>query len=56
MSRENSGEKQYAVVPLTDETKRLADQLRPRCNKVGIEIILINEDGKPSCPKTLEIC
>ena len=45
MSRKNTGERQYAVVPLTDETRRLADQLRPRCQKAGIEIVLIREDG-----------
>jgi len=46
MSRENAGEKQYAVVPLTDDTQRLAEQMRPRCRKVGIEIVLIREDGR----------
>ena len=45
MSRENTGERQYAVVPLTDDTQRLADQMRPRCRKAGIEIALIREDG-----------
>ncbi len=45
MSRENTGERQYAVVPLTDVTQRLADQMRPRCRKAGIEIALIREDG-----------
>jgi hypothetical protein len=47
MSRGNMGERQYAVVPLTNETQRLADQMRPRCRKVGIEIVLIREDGNP---------
>ena len=31
MSREETGERHYAVVPLTDDTQRLADQMRPRC-------------------------
>jgi len=45
MSRENTGERQYAVVPLTDDTQRLAGQMRSRCRKAGIEIALIREDG-----------
>ncbi|MBN1156937.1 hypothetical protein JXA85_04935 [Candidatus Woesearchaeota archaeon] len=45
MSRDNTGERQYAVVPLTDETQRLANQMRARCRKAGIEIVLIREDG-----------
>jgi len=45
MSRENTGERQYAVVPLTDDTQHLAGQMRPRCRKAGIEIALIREDG-----------
>lgn len=45
MSRRNAGEKQYAVVPLTDDTQRLSEQMRPRCRKAGIEIALIREDG-----------
>jgi len=45
MSRENTEERQYAVVPLTDDTQRLAARMRPRCKKAGIEIVLIREDG-----------
>jgi hypothetical protein len=45
MSRENTGEKQYAVVPLTDDTLRLADRMRRRCREAGIEIALVREDG-----------
>ena len=48
MSRENTEERQYAVVPLTDDTQRLADRMRPRCRKAGIEIVLIREDGMPA--------
>ena len=45
MSREATEERHYAVVPLTDDTQRLAEQMRPRCTKAGIEIVLIREDG-----------
>jgi len=45
MSKENTGVKQYAVVPFTNVTKNLAEQMQPRCKKAGIEIILIHEDG-----------
>ena len=52
MSREDTGEKQYAVIPLTDETKRLAAQMQQRCRKAGIEIILIRADGMIANMKT----
>jgi hypothetical protein len=45
MSRETTEERHYAVVPLTDDTQRLAERMRPRCTKAGIEIVLIREDG-----------
>jgi hypothetical protein len=44
MSRNNEEEKHYAVVPLTEDTQRLASQMRARCRKAGIEIVLIRED------------
>ena len=45
MSREATEERHYVVVPLTDDTQRLAERMRPRCTKAGIEIVLIREDG-----------
>ena len=48
MSRENIGDRQFAVVPLTEDTQRLAERMRPRCRKAGIEIVLISENGIPS--------
>jgi hypothetical protein len=45
MAREDTEERHYAVVPLTDDTQRLAERMRPRCTKAGIEIVLICEDG-----------
>ena len=45
MSRESTEERHYAVVPLTDDTQRLAERMRSRCTKAGVEIVLIREDG-----------
>jgi len=45
MSRKNEGEKQVAVVPQTNDTERLADRMRKRCEKAGIEIVLLRENG-----------
>jgi hypothetical protein len=36
---------QYAVVPDTPVTSRLAERLAPRCREAGIEIALISSDG-----------
>ncbi|RLA51139.1 MAG: hypothetical protein DRR42_11200 [Gammaproteobacteria bacterium] len=48
LSRDNDGEQQFAVVPKTEDTLRLAERMRPRCLKAGIEIVLLNENGIPA--------
>jgi hypothetical protein len=38
--------RQFAVVPLTDGTLRLAKRLAPRCALAGIEIALVGDRGQ----------
>lgn len=46
MARSSEGELQFAVVPYTKETAKVAEKLRPRCAIVGIEIVLLNRFGE----------
>lgn len=43
--RPSSGERQVAVVPLTAQTKRLAEKIAARVATAGIEIALVAENG-----------
>jgi hypothetical protein len=40
------GMRQFAVVPLTMETKKLALRMAPRVAKAGIEIALVDGNGE----------
>lgn len=45
MTREPEGERHIAVVPATDETKKLSNRLAARCRNAGIEIALVESNG-----------
>ena len=47
MAHEMNGDRLFAVVPDTEDTRRLAERIRPRCVSVGINVILMREDGIP---------
>jgi hypothetical protein len=45
MTRSLEGERQFAVVPRTNDTETLAKRMNARCNDAGIRIILLEGDG-----------
>lgn len=45
MSRPLESEKQFAVVPLTNDTEIVAKRMRSRCDTAGIGICLVRDDG-----------
>lgn len=42
-----AGQRQFAVVPATATTVALAAKMRPRAAEAGIEIVLLDEHGRP---------
>lgn len=49
MAKETAGE-EYAVVPSTPVTRRLAERMHRRCAAVGITICLVEADGTVQAP------
>ncbi len=48
MTRPLEGERQFAVVPRTNDTETLAKRMNTRCNDAGIRILLLESDGSVS--------